>query len=613
MKLFPKTILAIVPLFTLVLLVGNLMAFSIWTTPNAELRPNSIESAPHGSLLVDNDIAPKAGDSRKTIDETPQNPNVDGNQYLLFSALSIAFSSVFLTLILYVIINQYVVRPIIYLRNASEEVSKGNFEITLNTKKKDEISSLSRSFLEMCINLRASNGRVNKLAFYDDVTNLPNRRSYKKDITRITSEIEDGKKCAVILIDLDHFKEINDIYGHKMGDELLSSVSRHLVDKSAYISKNFSPDISTYVYRIAGDEFIVLLNNLSNVQDAVTIAESIQDSLSSPILVKGKTFTAKASMGVSVYPLHSVLPDSLFQYADMAMYEAKNAGRGKLCVFDENFLNKIVFESELESDIRQALREDQFHLVFQPKLSVERNLANEFEALIRWTHPSKGNVSPGVFIPFAEERNLINDIGLWVVEKLCQTIKSMEAQGWIDFRISFNTSPQQLQDVAFIRHLQSCIESYQINPNHLEMEITEHSIARDFDKTIQALEHVRSLGLTIAIDDFGTGYSSLSYLRRMPINIIKIDKVFISEALQNLKSRTVVETILTLANGLGMKTVAEGVETLEEFNFVKSKGCDYVQGFFYSKPISTEEMAKYKEDSIISSSSVNHKLLTSSV
>lgn len=598
MKLFPKTIISVVPLFTMVLILSNAMALHVLWTPESEVTLSLWERVSTTWAQTSQSQSPGI-----TNNEQKNSPNVDQPMdsdiegYFAFALISVGLTVFFLILILYLIVHRFVIRPISYLRHASEEVSKGNFNISLNTNKTDEISSLSRSFLEMCLNLKNSNSRVHRLAFFDEITNLPNRRSYNLDIDRITASLIKDRKCAVMLIDLDHFKEINDIHGHATGDKLLKNVADRLVEKTKHLTQKVNESIESYVYRIAGDEFIVLLNNLSSMSEAVNIANSIQDSLATPMIIDGKSFNAKSSMGVSAYPLHSINSDFLFQYADMAMYEAKKQGRGKCCVFDDDFLKKIVLESDMEKDIRNAIANEEFYLVFQPKYSVKEKRANEFEALIRWAHPEKGNISPGVFIPFAEDRNLINEIGVWVIENLCKTIKSLEQDGWMDFRISFNTSPKQLQDIAFMRHLEYCIETYCINPRHLEMEITEHSIARDFDKTILALEHVRNLGMTIAIDDFGTGYSSLSYLRRMPINIIKIDKVFVSEALKNPKSRTVVETILTLANGLGMKTVAEGVETQDEFAYVQEQGCDYVQGYYFSKPIGISEMCAYKSQS----------------
>lgn len=591
MRLFLKATLAIVPIFSIAMVLANSMAFHVFLASENSEDTNQKLSG----LSTPEIVSPATSGTRQapSVAVSLKSPS----DFIVFSALSIGFSVVFLAFLIYAIINQYVIRPITYLRHASEEVSKGNFNVKLNTAKGDEISSLSRSFLEMCINLKSSNARIHKLAFFDEVTQLPNRRSYKDDIKNITTNISKDKKCAVILIDLDHFKEINDLHGHTTGDSLLIGVAELLVERSRLLAKETSPSIESFVYRVAGDEFIVILNDLSTVNEAIEITKKLQASMGLPMLVDGKTFTAKCSIGVAAYPLHSVHPDSLFQYADMAMHEAKKQGRGKCCVFDESFLNKIIIESDMEADIRSAINNDEFYLVFQPKYAVKTQVTNEFEALIRWRHPEKGHISPGTFIPFAEDRNLINEIGIWVIEDLCKTIKYLEKDGWKHFCISFNTSPKQLQDVAFIRHLQHCIDNYGIDPIHLEMEITEHSIASNFDKTIIALDHVRNMGLSISIDDFGTGYSSLSYLRRMPINTIKIDKVFISDALQNHKSRTVVETILTLANGLGMKTVAEGVETIEEFKYVCDQGCDYVQGYYFAKPMPLNELSKYKSQS----------------
>lgn len=458
-------------------------------------------------------------------------------------------------------------------------------------KTQDEMGKLSTSFLKMKNSLETSHHKINKLAYFDDLTGLANRRSLNSYLDdAIDFSLLNKLQMAVIMIDVDEFKDINDAYGHQFGDgvlieisERLEKVSKSTLSKSGCLYK---------VCRIAGDEFAIIIQNIEEKYILNNLAENIVAKLSNTYSFDLEDAEAAVSLGLSIFPQNGTNKTSLLKNADMAMYHAKNKGKNRFEFFDERMNKKAQKKLEMRNKILKALSENEFMLYFQPKVESNSKKINEFEALIRWNHPDDGMISPAIFIPFAEENGLINKIGDWVVEKLCGNIKDLEDSGWVDFRISFNTSPQQLQDNEFIANIKDCINAYGINPNHLEMEITEHSLAKDLDTTVECLRKVKKMGISIALDDFGTGYSSLSYLEKMPIDTIKIDRSFVSQAKNNDAKTAIISTIITLAKGLGMKTVAEGVETKDDLDIVVEKGCDFIQGFYYYPPLPISDIIK---------------------
>lgn len=522
------------------------------------------------------------------------------NSGVLIGSVIIAIGlllSFLISILLVVFINKVVVNRITHIDNISKRIAQDDLSFEINTNSQDEIGHLARSFTLMRDSLTSSREKINQLAFYDELTGLANRRSLNNNIERAIEDayINQGN-VAVIMMDLDDFKDVNDIYGHHVGDDLLIEISKRLEKSlSDTLSEyKYSSEIKHCVCRIAGDEFTVVISGYKANEIIHNVAKKIVGAFDNRFNIDGIELNNSVSLGVALYPENGLDRHILLKHADMAMYEAKNGGKNGYEFFHDRMTDKIKAKKEMERKIIKALDENEFTLYFQPKVAAKTKSIVEFEALIRWNHPD-GMISPGIFIPFAEENGLINAIGNWVVKELCMHIKELECMGWNNFKISFNTSPQQLQDKVFTRNIEQCINKFSINPSHLEMEITEHSLAKDLNETIRHLNKIKAMGIDVALDDFGTGYSSLSYLEKMPIDTIKIDRSFVSNSNENPERLAIIATIVTLAKGLGMRTVAEGVETEAELKVVTDNGCDLVQGYYYHSPLPFNEMKKVSD------------------
>jgi EAL domain-containing protein (putative c-di-GMP-specific phosphodiesterase class I) len=346
------------------------------------------------------------------------------------------------------------------------------------------------------------------------------------------------------------------------------------------------------------DEFVVMLcgENLENgIND---IAKALILSISNSLSIEDIEIYSSASLGIATFPTDGNNEIDIFKNADMAMYEAKKKVKNQHVNFESRMLDKVKEKESINSDLRKALAEEDFELYFQPKYNIAKGNYSQFEALLSWNHKEKGFISHALFIPYAEESSLIIDIGNWVIASVCGHVNKLEKLGWTDFKISFNVSFKQMQDKRFVDILKSMIYKYGINPEHLEMEITEYTLAKNIDHAIVEMTKIRNLGVSIALDDFGTGYSSMSYLQNLPLDTLKIDRAFVSKSTTSQKDRTIIETIMTLAKGLSLKTVAEGVETVDEYHLVKDLGCDLVQGYYFHKPMPFDEILNLNSDKI---------------
>jgi diguanylate cyclase (GGDEF)-like protein len=487
---------------------------------------------------------------------------------------------------LILLMKKIIILPISKITKASEFISKGSYDLNLGKDRNDEISVLSNTLSEVCVNIVNSNKKINKMAYFDQLTGLPNKRNFETELKEKFHQAEfNDEEICVMLMDLDDFKEINDSFGHDLGDDFLKSIANKLqmVIKKTIAKNNYN--LYSHVSRIAGDDFVVLLkgNDLKNI--SAHIADELLKNIADKIFLGDKSVYPSATIGIALYPEQADTMDKLFQYADMAMYESKKQGKNQFSYITNKILDHKKEQELLSKEIKEALNDDDFYLQFQPKKNLKTGKYKDFEALIRWNHKEKGFISPGVFIPFAEKSNLIVKIGDWVILNVCKHIKTLEELGWTDFKISFNVSYKQMQEKSFIPYLESQIKKHKINPKHLEMEITEHTIVKDLEQTLIDLKKIRELGLSVSLDDFGTGYSSLIYLQTLPLDILKIDRAFICKSVESKESQAIIKTIITLAQGLGMKTVAEGVETKEELDLLTSYGCDYIQGFYLYRPL----------------------------
>jgi diguanylate cyclase (GGDEF)-like protein len=430
-------------------------------------------------------------------------------------------------------------------------------------------------------------GRIKHMAYYDSLTGLPNRELVIDRLNQALAHAIRSETCvAIMLLDLDQFKAINDSLGHPVGDKLLSEVAQRLQDSIR--------DEDT-VARLGGDEFVILLTDIGNREDALThstrIADKIHNELSPSYFIEGHNLIVTPSIGIALYPDDGDTAEALIKHADTAMYQAKDHGRNNYKFFSPAMNVAAVTRLELESALRKALEEDQFKCVLQPKLSISDNTIIGAELLLRWNHPTMGIVSPNEFIPVAEESGLILPIGTWVMRQACchaHEILSSQNYSTELNNFSFNVSPRQFSQPDFVKLLQEAIEMYGIRPDCLELEVTENILIHDIQEVDKKLKELKRLSVRISIDDFGTGYSSLRYLQQLPIDTIKIDRAFVSEISENHNNAVIVETILAMAGHLGLKTVAEGVETEEQLEILRNLGCQSYQGYWFSKPVSPE-------------------------
>jgi two-component system CheB/CheR fusion protein len=390
--------------------------------------------------------------------------------------------------------------------------------------------------------------------------------------------------AALLFLDLDHFKEINDVYGHDSGDELLCQVT----DRIKPLIRE-----SDTLCRLGGDEFAMLLNDIDE-EEIAHKASHLISMLAKPYLIGEHIVNISASIGIAIYPKHATKYEDLLKFADVSMYQAKDQGRNAFAFFESSMATDAQEQLTLDTALRQAIELEQFELYFQPQIELRTHQIIGFEALLRWTHPTFGSVSPDVFIPIAERSDLIVEITNWVLENALLKMHDFDKTQFKGCRMSVNISGRDFSQVEFIQRISTLLGKYpSIKASRLELELTERITMRSPQNTLKLLEELKLLDIRVAIDDFGTGYSSLNYLKTYPIDVIKIDKSFVEEILTNKKDFGVCETIVNLARALDMDVIAEGVETAEQNAILESLGCDFIQGYFYSKPKPFNELKSW--------------------
>ena len=420
-------------------------------------------------------------------------------------------------------------------------------------------------------------------AVHDSLTGLPNRTHLMEQLRSKLILVKEGltTNFAVLFVDLDRFKVINDSLGHQAGDFLLKEVA-------ARFESALRPN--DMVARLGGDEFVVLVNEVKTDEMVAAIARRILSSLEDPIEVEGQNIYTSASIGIVFANEMCESADDLIRDADFAMYRAKENGKGRFECFDNSKHSNGQSMLKLELDLREAIENQQFVLNYQPIVSVEDEQIIGFESLVRWNHPERGLVSPGEFIPVAEEIGLIREIGTWVLNESCRQLKEwqLKSESAENMLVSVNLSARQLEEDSLVDIVSESLKRHRLAPSSLKLEITESVIMKNADYMIEQVSKLRNLGVLISIDDFGTGYSSLSYLHRFPIDTLKVDRSFISRIGNDRENSEIVETIISLGERLGMKVVAEGVETIEQSSFLQRVNCAYAQGFYWSKPVEQE-------------------------
>lgn len=432
---------------------------------------------------------------------------------------------------------------------------------------------------------KAAEERMVYIAQHDFLTGLPNRMMLHDRLTQAIAHSErEQRKVAVMFLDLDRFKVINDTLGHLVGDKLLKIVG----DRISSVAR-----ITDTVSRLGGDEFAILLTDVGNSDDLAAIAIKILRSVAVPCVIDGNEIEVTTSVGISVFPEDGVDSESLLAHADAAMYQAKLNGRNVYQFFTHDMNRRSLERMSMKNKLSHALERDELYLLYQPQVDLQSGCIIGAEALVRWDHPLYQNVLPSQFIPIAEENGLIPQIGEWVLREACRQNQEWRKQGLIEITMAVNLSTIQFRQKNLGETIKTILHESGLPPSGLELEITEGSVMHDAEAAILLLEDMKAMGLKLSVDDFGTGYSSLSYLKRFPIDKFKIDQSFVHDLATDKDSAMIVNAIITLAHGLNLKVIAEGVETAEQVAFLKHHGCDEIQGYYFSKPVNAEQFTMF--------------------
>lgn len=430
-------------------------------------------------------------------------------------------------------------------------------------------------------------------AYYDTLTDLPNRRLFIEKLdTTISNSARNKQPFALMFVDLDHFKYINDAHGHHVGDELLCQASERIL--SCVRETTFLPakaiDSDQCVARLAGDEFTVLLEGVTQTNQLTQVADRLIELFAKPFVIDGSPHYVSASIGVTVYPDDGHNVQTLLQHADVAMHHAKQHGRNNYQFYSESMNDFLKQRHQIESDLREALQKEQFELVYQPQYDVTTLEIRGFEALLRWRHPDKGLLTPDSFMEIAESTGLIIPIGSWVIYEACRQLHEWQQKSGCLYQVAVNLSALQFSQEYLPAQLQEALEKTGIPAETLELEITETAMLKDIAETIPLLFAVKKTGVKLAIDDFGTGYSSLAYLKNFPIDTLKIDRSFVQDIVFNRKDAAIAQTIVQLTQNLEIDTIAEGVETEAQLKLLEKMGCHQCQGFYLSRPVSVADI-----------------------
>ena len=440
----------------------------------------------------------------------------------------------------------------------------------------------------------ASRAMALQMAFsaqHDFLTGLPNRMLLNDRLDQaIALASRHGKKVGVLFLDLDGFKHLNDSLGHPSGDKLLQSIAGRLLGCVRG---------SDTVSRQGGDEFIVVLSEMEHSEDAAIKAKRILQAVAEPHSTRQQDFYVTASIGVSVYPDDGLSAETLIKNADTAMYEANENGRQSFKFFKAAMNIRAVERQSIEEGLRRALERQEFSLLYQPKVNLRTMAITGAEALIRWTHPIRGLVSPAQFIPVAEACGLILPIGHWVLREACAQAQSWRDAGLSLGRMAVNISALEFRDENFLEGILAVLEDTSLDPRSLELELTESVLMKRAESTESVLKTLSAIGVEVAVDDFGTGYSSLSYLRRFPINALKIDQSFVRQITASLDENAIVTAVISMGRSLNLRVIAEGVETQEELAFLQSHECEEAQGYYFSRPVPANQFAKLLETGIL--------------
>ncbi len=478
----------------------------------------------------------------------------------------------------------------IYNRRKNGEIYPEWLTITAVRNNHREITHYVAMFLDLT-ERKKQEAKIHHLAYHDSLTDLPNRTAILEQLKRELNRTHQDNSIifgALLFLDLDRFKNINDSLGHAAGDQLLIEVSQRL--KKAIHEDNM-------VGRLSGDEFVIILSNLAEARNAATthaqlIAERLRSDISLPFIIDNHEFYISVSIGITLFPENEIKESDLLRQADTAMYQAKMQKRTGIQVYLPSMQAAALERLALENDLRQALKNNELLLYFQPQVNLITERLTGAEALVRWLHPKRGMLNPAYFIPVAEDSGLIFQLGQWVLQMACWQNREWQKQGLNIVPIAINLSAAEFRLPTLPDRVNKCLEENQLSAYYLGLEVTESLLMEDIDSILLTLHSLKKMGIQLSIDDFGTGYSSLSYLKRFPVDKIKIDQSFVRDILVDPDDAAITSTIISMAKSLNLKTIAEGVENREQYDFLRHRQCDEMQGYFYSRPLPAHRFAE---------------------
>lgn len=511
-----------------------------------------------------------------------QQMNTQLHQQLIIQVSIFAGMILFLSLAIYIVFRRNIMRPINQLITASRDLGHGEHNV-VQTNSNDELGLLAKAFNTMADEVKAEQAKLYEQANFDSLTHLPNRAMAINRIERAINRAQHKQqRLAVLFIDLDDFKVVNDSLGHAAGDQLLVEIGSRLTANLR--------DVDT-IARLGGDEFLVLMHNVVNLDEIEKVVDRLLMAVTKPMELAGRTMVIHCSVGIATYPENGRNAEELMANADNAMYQAKESDRLRYSFFTAEMNTKLNARLHMEQDLLQALEKGQLMTYFQPIVDTAGRHQGA-EVLLRWNHPERGFISPVDFIPIAESTGQIIDIGEWVVSEACRLWSKWSLADIYPGYLAVNISRVQFRNNLPDR-VEKLMVQYGVPPDALALEITESVLLDDHDRLVEELDRIKTMGIRLSLDDFGTGYSSLSYLKRFAFDMLKIDRSFITGLPSDPDDCALVGAIVAMADSLGLKVVAEGVETNEQLRFLATHGCTYAQGFLFSKPLNEEDYCRY--------------------
>jgi diguanylate cyclase (GGDEF)-like protein len=510
---------------------------------------------------------------------------------------SVTFGGIALFVLLApIVIKQVFLKSMQPLVDAARELTMGQDKsMPMEVNMRDELGNLAHTLRDMKRHLRKSSKQVHFFAYHDSLTKLPNRLMFSEFLEHALAHAKRRKQSfALLFLDLDDFKRINDTLGHQAGDSVLRELSERLITclrAEDYVGRPNPQDEGDTIARLGGDEFTILLPNITGPYQAATVAERVLAALATPFVHGTHELHVGASIGITIYPSDGADAETLIKNADMAMYHAKTHGKNTYQYFKESMNVAAMRQLTLENALRKAIEKQEFFLLYQPQLDLRTGKIVAVEALLRWRRPQRGVTRPDKFMLVAEQSGLIIPIGRWVIENACMQNMAWHEAGFKDLTVSVNISGVQFnrQDVKAL--VADTLEKTGLPPQFLEIELTETTIIRSEHTVTESLNAIKKLGVKVAMDDFGTGYSSLNYLRRLPIDKLKVDRSFTQGIGKDAQGETILSSILSMANGLSLPVIAEGIESQSQIPFLHKQGCAYIQGYLISEPVDAEGIA----------------------